>query len=75
MAIGQTMGEAKAGRLGETGNAPYRHSFPALRVAFWRTPAVAGSLGKASSLSVGTRLAGSSPQNVMPLVPGWGIGA
>jgi len=29
MAMGQTTGEAKAGRLGKTGNEPYRHFFPA----------------------------------------------
>jgi len=29
MAIGQTTGEAKAGGLGKTGNAPYCHFFPA----------------------------------------------
>jgi hypothetical protein len=31
MAIGQTTGEAKPGWLGETGNASYRHFFPALK--------------------------------------------
>jgi len=72
MAIGQTTGEAKAGGLGKAGNAPYRHFFPALRVAFWRTTAGVAPLGKAISLAVGTRLDGSPPQNAMQLVPGWG---
>ena len=75
MAIGQTMGEAKAERLGETVNAPYRHFFPALWVEFWRTPAGVASLGKALGLSVGARLDGSSPQNSMQSVPGWGVWA
>jgi hypothetical protein len=75
MTIGQTADAAKPGWLGQSANASYRHFFPALRVAFWRTTAVVAFLGKAFSLSVGARLAGSPPQNAMQLVPGWGVRA
>ena len=71
MTIGQTTDEAKAGRLGKAGNAPYRHFFPALRVAFWRTPACVASLAKPVRLGAKPRRAGSSPQNAMQLMPGW----
>ena len=66
MATGQTTFAAKPGGLGQNGNAACRHFLPALRVALRRTPAVVASLGKAASLAVGARLAGSSPRNAMP---------
>jgi len=62
---GQTAGEAKAGGLGKTDNAPGGRIFPALRVAFWRTTAGVAPLVKAASLAGGARLDGSSPQNAM----------
>ena len=65
MATGQATEAAKASCLGNDGNAACRHFFPALRVALRRTPAVVAALGKAASLAVGPRLAGSSPRNAM----------
>jgi len=69
MKTGQATEAAKPGWLGNDGNASRLHFFPARRVALRRTPAVVAILGKASSLAVGPRLAGSSPRNAMPAVP------
>ena len=75
MVTGQATEAAKPGRLGNDGNAACHHFFLARRVALRRTTAVVASLGKASSLAVGPRLAGSPPRNAMPAAPGWEIGA
>ena len=76
MLTGQATEAAKAGGLGNDGNAACQQFFSAPKgVALRRAPACVAPLGKASSLAVGARLAGSSPRNAMLVVAGWEIRA
>jgi len=66
MATGQATEVAKAGRLGNDGNAACRHFFPALEGRVAVGTQLGTTFGKAASLAGKPCLAGSPPRNAMP---------